>query len=121
MSKFTFSSAVIGSITITTAEFDYGYGEFHEQGWDAENITADAVHHFDRITKEGVGQMVLYGNRTSLAYPASLPSLSYTITLTSTNGTSITRTGVVTSAVYDDSRQNTVIQFSTDPTPPAST
>ena len=119
MSKFTFSSATIGSTSVPNSEFVYGYGEFYEEGWDAENITADSVHHYDRITKEGRGQMVLYGNKTSLAYPSTLPSMSYTIALTSSDGTSITRSGAVEAADYDDSRQSTVIQFRTDPIPPA--
>jgi len=119
MSKFTFSSATIGSTNIANSEFVYGFGEFHEEGWDAENTTANGIHHYDRITKEGRGQMVLYGNKVSLAEPTSYPSLSYIITLTSSNGTSISRTGVVILARYDDARQNTVIQFRTDPIPPS--
>ena len=98
MSKFTFSSANVQGTAIATSDFVYGYGEFYEEGWDAENITADAKHHYDRITKEGNGRMVLYGNQVALGHPASIPSLSSTITMTSSNGTSITRTGVIVSA-----------------------
>lgn len=120
---FTFNSCTIGSTAVTTAEFVYGYGQFIEEGFDAENSTADGVHRYDRITVKGEGKMTLYGNRTSLASPATIPSLSHAIELNSTGtggGVDIVRTGVVTDALYDDSKQNTVVTFVTDPIPPAS-
>lgn len=118
MSKLTFDSATINGTAVAASDFVYGNGEFEEYGWDAENNTANGFHHIDRITRRGRGRMVLYGNKTDLVHPTTIPSLSYAIVMTSTTGESITRSGACR-AVYRDSAQNTEIQFDTDPVPPA--
>jgi len=118
MSVFTFSTARIGSTDIANTDFVYGKGVYDETGLDAENTTADGWKHHDRMTKYGNGRMVLYGNKISLATPDSLPALSYAIVMTSSNGTIITRTGVVTRATFTEASQSTTIDFSTDPYPP---
>ena len=117
-SRFAFSTATIGSTSITNDEFVYGAGVLDESGWDVINTTADATNHRDRITKYGRGQMVLYGNRVSLAHPTSLPSLSFVIDLASANGATKNRKGVIRRALYSDAKQNTTIDFITDPVPP---
>ena len=122
MSKLTFNTATINGATYATADFVYGHGQYQEQGWDAINNTADGVNRRDRITVRGIGRMLIYGNKVAIAHPATVPCLSYTISMSGPSGSnSITRTGVVTNAVYRDSQQATEITFEADPIPPAST
>ena len=119
MSKFAFSSATIGSTTIADTDFVYGPGQFSEEGWDAENNTADGLNRRDRITQYGQGRMLVYGNLVSVATPASIPSLGVAITMLSEDGRDISETGVVVSATYIDSKKATDIVFDTNPKPPA--
>jgi hypothetical protein len=114
-STLTFTSAVLGGLTIAAADMVYGSGEWNEEGWDSNNDTANGMHRIDRITKYGRGKVVVYGNKTAYAHQGTLPTLGYAISMASAGKSKTGDTGAIIRAVYSDENKNTTIDFLTNP------
>jgi len=110
-SELRFDNCVLGSTTVTTAEFLSGSGRIMLAGDDESNTTADGRIHWNRRKVNPSAECALYGDKTTVESAVGLGVVS---TFKRTTSTVKSFTGTV-AAVYDVSQGTTRISVKGNP------